>query len=270
MLYIVNVSGGLASFEALRRTIETHGTAHTVAIFADTLIEDADLYRFLDEQERSFGIEIKRLSDGRTPFDVWIDERMIRRIINGKRLAKCSLKLKTEIIDRYIAAEYSAVRYCRIFGYTWDEQHRMAAIQRNLAPVPCWFPLAEPPYLDKCDIAQQCRDLGIEVPRLYQLGMTHNNCGGGCVWAGQAHWAHVWRTLPDVYARWEAEELRFQRETGTTHTILSVKRRYQAKSQSMTLQEFRQQVLEPQQEFDLLEFGGCGCFASGYLETEGV
>ena len=52
MLYIVNVSGGLTSFEALRRTIERHGKDSTVAVFADTKIEDADSYRFLSDQER--------------------------------------------------------------------------------------------------------------------------------------------------------------------------------------------------------------------------
>jgi 3'-phosphoadenosine 5'-phosphosulfate sulfotransferase (PAPS reductase)/FAD synthetase len=236
-----------------------------VALFADTLIEDADLYRFLDDQERVFGIKIKRLSDGRTPFDVWIKTRMIKRIINGKRLAKCSLLLKTQIINDYIDGEYGEYA-TRVFGYTWDETHRMEAIRRNLAPVPCWFPLSEPPYVDKCDIANTCQQHGIQPPRLYAQGFAHNNCGGGCVWAGQAHWAHLYRTLPDVYARWEAEEQRFQQETGTTHTILSISTRYH-KNRAMSLREFRETVLEVQAEFDVAEFGGCGCFTSGY-ETE--
>ena len=66
MKYIVNVSGGLTSFEALRRTIERHGKENTHAIFADTSIEDEDLYRFLDDQERYFDITIERVKDGRT------------------------------------------------------------------------------------------------------------------------------------------------------------------------------------------------------------
>jgi 3'-phosphoadenosine 5'-phosphosulfate sulfotransferase (PAPS reductase)/FAD synthetase len=268
MIYIVNVSGGLASFEALHRTIERYGKEQTVALFADTLIEDADLYRFLDDQERVFGIEITRLSDGRTPFGVWIATRMIRRIVNGKRLAKCSLLLKTQIINSHIAREYAGVANTRVFGYTWDETHRMEALSRNLAPVECWFPLSEPPYVDKCDIANICQQHGIQPPRLYAQGFAHNNCGGGCVWAGQAHWAHVYRTLPDVYARWEAEEQRFQKETGTSHTILSVAQRY-GKPRPMSLREFRETVLDVQAEFDVTEFGGCGCFASGY-EDEAV
>jgi orotidine-5'-phosphate decarboxylase len=53
MHYIVNVSGGLTSFEALRRTIERHGKAAVTAVFANTRMEDRDLYRFLaDQQDR--------------------------------------------------------------------------------------------------------------------------------------------------------------------------------------------------------------------------
>src|ERR1700758_3864010 len=100
MKYIVNVSGGLTSFEALRRTIEKHGKDNVHAIFADTLIEDEDLYRFLDDQERYFGIEIERVKDGRDPWQVMKD----RRIISIFHHAPCSENLKRNVIDRVIAA----------------------------------------------------------------------------------------------------------------------------------------------------------------------
>ena len=57
----------LTSFEALRRTIERHGKENTHAIFADTSIEDEDLYRFLNDQKRYFCITIERVKDVRTP-----------------------------------------------------------------------------------------------------------------------------------------------------------------------------------------------------------
>ena len=77
MKYIVNCSGGLTSFEALRRTLEVHGKANTHAYFADTQQEDEDLHRFLQEQERYFGIEIERVVDGRTIWEVWKQRRCI-------------------------------------------------------------------------------------------------------------------------------------------------------------------------------------------------
>ncbi|NJL06786.1 MAG: hypothetical protein HC911_18175 [Chloroflexaceae bacterium] len=254
MIYIVNVSGGLASFEALRRTIERYGVGNTVAVFADTLIEDPDLYRFLDDTERVLGVPITRLQDGRTPFEVWKQRRLIARIIRGNRVAKCSLELKRGVIDAWVAEHYPDGGYTLVFGYTWDEPHRMEKIAHRLAPVPTWFPLSEPPYLDKCGIAAIAQGLGIASPRLYEMGFSHNNCGGGCVWGGQAHWAHVHRVLPDVYARWERAEQDYREATGKDHSIL----------QKYTLHEYRTLVLEVQGEFDTDEWGGCGCFSSAY------
>ena len=46
---------------------QSNGTASKHASgFADTLIEDADLYRFLDDQERLLASKSKGLADGRT------------------------------------------------------------------------------------------------------------------------------------------------------------------------------------------------------------
>lgn len=66
MKYIVNVSGGLTSFEPLRRTIERYGIEHTHPVVADTLAEDSDLYRFQNWQGRYFGVMFYRMVEGRT------------------------------------------------------------------------------------------------------------------------------------------------------------------------------------------------------------
>ena len=100
MIYIVNCSGGLTSYEALRRTIERYGKENTRAVFADTLIEDEDLHRFLDDQERLFDIKIERLADGRDPWQVMHD----RRVITIGQMAPCSQALKREPIEAWIAA----------------------------------------------------------------------------------------------------------------------------------------------------------------------
>ena len=124
--YIVNVSGGLTSFEALRRTIAAHGRKNTTAVFADTRIEDTDLYRFLDDQERYFGIKIERIADGRTVFEVWHDKRAITfRTPHGAGHAPCSVELKREPIERWIAARFAGMPITRVFGMDWTEPHRM-------------------------------------------------------------------------------------------------------------------------------------------------
>lgn len=51
MIFLVNLSAGLTSFEALRRALDKHSKENVQAIFADTNSEDPDLYRFLNDQE---------------------------------------------------------------------------------------------------------------------------------------------------------------------------------------------------------------------------
>lgn len=256
MIYIVNCSGGLTSFEALDRCLARHGKAATVAVFADTKIEDPTLYQFLDDQERYFGITIMRLADGRTPFEVWRDERAIT--IRTVNLAVCSKILKREVGDRWIAEHFAGQAITRVFGMDWSEPHRMERLTQELAPTPVWFPLAEKPYLDKCHIADKLERLGIKVPALYGEGFSHNNCGGGCVKAGQAHWALLWRTRPATYARWEAEEARFLADVNPKAAILRDRR--DGKTVPLSLAEFRER-LERGEAYDRDEWGGCGCFA---------
>jgi hypothetical protein len=255
MKYIVNVSGGLTSFEALRRTIERYGKENTHAIFADTRIEDEDLYRFLADQERYLGIEIERVVEGRTPFQVMKDERCITL----HNMAPCSKILKRRSIDRLIAARYEAGTYTRVFGMDWTERHRIERLREALSPVPVWFPLNERPYVDKCHIANFLEKIGIAVPRLYTLGFTHNNCGGGCVKAGQAHWAHLYYTMPERYAMWEAweEEMR----THLTKDIAILRERRGATSTTLTLRAFRLRLAAGDTNYDKDDWGGCGCFA---------
>ncbi len=255
MQYIVNLSGGLTSFEALRRTIERYGKANTVAIFADTNSEDPDLYRFLDEQERYFGINIERTKDGRTQWDVMKDEGYIT--LNG--MAPCSNILKRERIEHQLAVTYVKGTYTRVFGYEWTEVHRMERLAAAVAPDPVWFPLNEPPYVDKCHIATFLETIGIAVPRLYELGFDHNNCSALCVKAGQAHWAHVYYMLPERYAYAEAKEEEVRQHLGKDVSIL--KDRRGGNVRPLTLRDFRLRLEAGNTNYDKDDWGGCGCFA---------
>jgi hypothetical protein len=253
--YIINVSGGLTSYEALRRTIARHGRDAVRAVFADTLIEHADLYRFLTDTERLLGVAITRLADGRDPWQVMKD----RRAITMQGAAPCSQELKRKVIDRWVGENFEPGTYTRVFGMDWSEMARMERLKAELAPVPVWFPLAEPPYVDKCHIAADLEMAGVETPYLYRIGFTHNNCGGGCVKAGQAHWAHLWHVLPDTYALWEAKEDGVRQHLGKDVTILK-DRRGGGPRKPMTLAAFRAR-LEMGEAYETDEWGGCGCFA---------
>lgn len=259
MNYIVSVSGGLTSYEALRRCLVVHGRDQTWAVFADTRIEDPDLYRFLDDIEAHLRFPIERIADGRTVFDVWHDARALTLRGHGAGSAPCSRELKREPIQRWIAKHFAGEPYTLVLGMDWSERDRMERTRHYYAPIPVWFPLEAPPYKDKCHIADDLGRAGIKVPDLYTEGFSHNNCGGGCVKAGQAHFAHLYKTRPATYARWEAEEERLRTALGKDIAIL-IDRRGGGPRRPLTLRDFRLR-LERGEDYDRDEWGGCGCFA---------
>jgi hypothetical protein len=141
----------------------------------------------------------------------------------------------------------------------WTEMHRVERLRASLAPQLTWFPLCERPYVDKCHIADMLKEIGIKVPRLYDLGFSHNNCGGGCVKAGQAHWAHLFFTLPERYKIWEEKEEDIRSHLDKDVAILRVRRGEQ--STPMTLRAFRERLETGDTNYDKDDWGGCGCFA---------
>ena len=68
------------------------------------------------------------------------------------------------------------------------------------------------------------RASGIAVPQLYELGLPHNNCGGGCVKAGQAHFAHLLRVHPCRFEEWEQREQELRDYLGADVSILDDRR----------------------------------------------
>src|SRR5947209_2385153 len=90
----VQVSGGAASYVAAKLSLEELGRDGTVLLFADTKIEDGDLYRFLGDIERRLNHPIIRLSEGRDPWQVFFDERMM----GNSQADPCSRVLKRQLL----------------------------------------------------------------------------------------------------------------------------------------------------------------------------
>lgn len=247
----------MSSFEALDRTLKRYGKDQTRAVFADTLIEDDSLYTFLADQESYFDIKIERVADGRTPFDIWMDVGVITAR-NG--YAPCSEILKREQIIKWRRDNADTLGdHTLVFGMDWSEVARMQKLAKLYYPTPVSFPLAERPYLEKCDIAAKLDSLGIAIPTLYSDGFSHNNCGGGCVKAGQAHFALLLKKRPSTYAKWEAAEEAFCEKIGKTVSILADERGAGPR-RPLPLREFRL-MIERGERYNKLDWGGCGCFA---------
>jgi len=250
---VVNFSGGVGSWAAARRVADQHGTDGLVLLFADTLIEDEDLYRFLKEAATDVGGTFVRLCDGRTPWQVFRDVRYL----GNTRADPCSKILKRDLLDRWRAENCDPENTTIYIGIDWTEVHRLDRLRLRVAPWQVEAPMTKPPYLSKTQMLDALRARGIEPPRLYAMGFPHNNCGGGCVKAGQAHFRHLLKMLPDRYAEWEQEERSMLDFLGRDDVAI-LRDRTGGTTKPLTLKVFRERV-QAGQLGDEHEWGGCGC-----------
>lgn len=102
----------------------------------------------------------------------------------------------------------------------WDEEHRLTRSKKFWSPYEVGSLLLESPWIVQDDMLNLLKENGIEPPRLYGLGFPHNNCGGGCVKAGHAHFRHLLKTMPEVYAEWEKNEQEVRDHLDKDVTIL--------------------------------------------------
>lgn len=247
--HVVMFSGGAGSWATARRVLERG--FDPVLLFADTLMEDEDLYRFLDDCERDFGKKITRIAEGRTPWEVFRD----KRFIGNSRVDPCSQVLKREPIKKWLAENCDPAKTVCYVGIDWTEEHRFTRLRERHAAQGWTYqaPLCDPPYLSKAAILSAMRSRGIEPPRLYALGFPHNNCGGFCVKAGAAHFRNLLEKMPERYAYHEAQENALRAYLGKDVSVL--RDRSSGKSRPLPMSEFRKR-----NDFDRDEWGGCGCF----------
>lgn len=254
MKHIVMFSGGVNSWAAAKRVAAQQGTANLTLLFADTGIEDEDLYRFLKEAATNVGGTFVRIAEGRTPWQVFFDKRFMA----NSRVDPCSRILKRELLDKWLKENCDPANTRIAMGFDWSEGHRMERMLSYGGPWQRWAPLLEKPYIGKTQMLDMLRVEGIEPPRLYALGFQHNNCGGTCVKAGQAAWALLLRTFPDRYRQWEENEERFRALISQGVSIL-IDRRGDGVKKPLTLKTFRES-LQCGAQYDMFDWGSCGCF----------
>jgi len=256
--HIINYSGGICSFWAAKRVVAKYGAADVVLLFADTLIEDPDLYRFNQETSAHLGIPITRVCVGLTPWQLFRRQGMIA----NNKFPLCSIYLKREPLDEWHAQNCWEMDTTIYIGMDWTEGHRLENMRRDKPHWRIEAPMTEEPIWDKCRMIAETEKLGIEIPRLYKLGFPHNNCGGRCVRAGQSHFVHLLRVLPEQYREWEEEELATQADLdsrGISSAWYSILRdRRGGTTKTMTLRQLRERV-EAGEDFPRDDWGGCGC-----------
>ena len=250
--FIVQLSGGAASYAAARLIVDEHGPADVTLLFADTKVEDPDLYRFLDDVERRLNIPITRLCEGRTPWEVFFDEGMI----GNTRVDPCSKILKRQILRAWLEENATPDEAVVVIGYDANEEHRFGPLQERYKPWRVRAPLIEHGLFKEQTFGILAAD-GLVAPKLYAVGFQHNNCGGRCIKGGQAQWALLLDHYPDRYDEDERNEEEFRRRTGKDVSILRDRRG--GKTKPLTLRQFRQWRESEPSLIDWLEWGGCSC-----------
>ena len=260
--HVVMFSGGIGSWACAKRVSEQHGTENLVLLFSDVkgnstnphVGEDQDTYRFINDATANIGAQLVTVADGRDIWQVFRD----KRFLGNSRLASCSHELKQKPAREWLDNNCNPKDTIVYVGIDWTETHRLPAIKRNYEPYRAEAPLTDAPYLDKSDMIAWAQAEGLEPPRLYKLGFPHNNCGGGCVRAGQAQFKLLLDIMPERYEVWEQNEEQMRDHLNKEVTIL--KERINGETRNLTLKTLRERVQENGQLFDIDYWGGCGCF----------
>jgi hypothetical protein len=246
MSMIISLSGGTGSFASACIAHESGEPFRMV--FADTLIEDEDCYRVLDEIEAKLG-PVVRLVDGRTPWQVFADVGFI----GNARTAHCSDILKRKQIRAWMDANTDPTD-AMVIGMGLDEPERLKRAQVAWAPRPVRSLLAEHGW-SHAQAVDCWRRYGIAPPRLYAMGFPHNNCGGFCVRAGHDAFGALLRHFPERYAAHEAQEAAALAAIKGGQPIM--RDRTGGDTTGLTMAAFRERKDRQPEMFD---WGGCGCF----------
>jgi hypothetical protein len=253
--HLVSFSGGVCSFWASQRVIAEHGPKNVTNLFADTRMEDEDLYRFNQEASEYLGVQMVTVCDGRNPWEVFRDERMI----GNPRADLCSRILKRDLLWAWTRKHRDPKTTIVYLGLDWEEEHRTL---RTRAANPEWrveAPMQSRPWWTKEMMLAELQRIGIRPPRLYTFGFPHNNCGGFCIKAGQAHFVHLLRTLPERYQWHEEQEQELIRDLGKDVAILRDRRGGKTKPMSLRALRLRVEAGDWGKTGEQHEWGGCGC-----------
>lgn len=248
------------------KVVELYGTDRTLLVFADTNYEDEDTYAWGRAAAEIVGAKIVELADGRTPWQVFRDERFL----GNSRVDPCAKILKRQLIDRYLVDNFDPSKVTCHFGIHKSEEDRFFRVDpktnepRGILPRMFdsgWFARAlfcEPKhYMSVFDIEAWATRVGLWKQKLYRLGFPHANCGGRCVKQGQSGWALLYRTMPQRFAECEREEESIRELLGD---VSMLKQQRKGVRSPLTLRVLRERI-EAKEEMPLFDFGGCACFA---------
>lgn len=170
--------------------------------------EHSDNERFLKDCEVWFGQEVIKIYNPKYPAGKnSIYEVFKKGFLKGPNGAPCTTQLK-----RIPRGSFQQEGDLHVFGFDLDETDRAIDFEERNPNIKTWFPLIGA-YLSKADGLAMLQDAGIEIPMMYKLGYSNNNCIG-CVKGGMGYWNKIRKDFPETFDRMAEVE----REIG--HSIL--------------------------------------------------
>jgi hypothetical protein len=194
------------------------------------------------------------IAEGRTPWEVFFDVRFL----GNSRIDPCSRILKREAADDWIEGTFDPDDVVCYVGIDWSEVHRFERLEPRKLPYVYKAPLTESPWSSHAERLEMLSKEGIRTPRLYGMGFGHNNCGGFCIKAGQGHYATLLSSMPDRFDYHEQMEREIAQFLDAD--VAMMKKSKDGETRPFTMKDLRIQVEEGQENLDLFDHGGCGCF----------
>lgn len=189
---VVWFSCGAASAVAASLAVGDYGKERVEVVYCDVLADEhPDNARFLDDMQSRLGIFVRIV--GSYLYDT-VDEVFEQtRYMAGVSGARCTTEMK-----KLPRREFQRPDDIHIFGFTADEQNRIATFEANNPELHLDWILLRHNFTKKdCYTLLEERD--IKLPAMYELGYKNNNCLG-CVKATSArYWNMVRRDFPDVF-----------------------------------------------------------------------
>lgn len=271
MKHIVNMSFGIGSWAAGKLVARKHGVDDLILLFADTKYEDEDTYRWGREAAANIGGELVEIADGRTPWEVFFDERFL----GNSQIDPCSKILKRQLIDRWLLDHFPVQSDVTCYvGLHWSESDRFSRWDKKEQ---CWrgvlhrfaangwlvrAPLCEPPLIGYDDLHVWAKSEGMSEQWMYQAGFPHANCGGRCVKQGKNGWKRLYEIRRDRFIECRDKEQEFRRLIGRDDVSI-MKETVNGVRVPLTLADFEKR-LEGGFACNLLDIdntvAGCNCF----------
>ena len=174
-------------------------------------------------------------------------------MLGNTRVDLCSQTLKRWPLARWMAKH--APDGVTVLGLDWTEVDRFERY-RSRAERAVVAPLIDH-GVDKVAVHGMVEKAGLPQQRLYQMGLPHANCGGGCVKMGQTGFVRLLEQFPERFAEWERNEEGLRQHLDRDIAILRDRRG--GKTVPLTLATLRERAERQPSLIPAHDWGGCGC-----------